>query len=105
MTASPQDALSVDGIRNVLSGWLTMALDIRSDGPTTGDLLALRDWIDGGCAGEPPWPSPNAHSATAGAGQGCAQGRSGTSGPPADLKPLASAFHTKPAWVSAEDDR
>ena len=46
---------------------------------------------------------PGAPSATAGAGQGCVQDQPGTSTPPADPKPLASAFHTLAGYVSADD--
>jgi len=45
-----------DDLRTALSTWLTMALDINSPRVTTADLLALRDWIDVGCAGALPVP-------------------------------------------------
>ena len=48
-----------EDVRSAVSVWLTLALDIRSDGPSVADLLTLRDWIDGGCAGD--LPEPDAH--------------------------------------------
>ena len=54
LAAHPVQVTTGDTIRPALSTWLTLALDIRSGGPTVGDLLALRDWIDAGGDGEPP---------------------------------------------------
>lgn len=45
-----------DELRTSLSAWLTLALAGDFTGPSTVDLLALRDWIDGGCAGDMPTP-------------------------------------------------
>jgi hypothetical protein len=46
-----------DGLRTSLSVWLTLALDSsHPDTPFDDDLHALRDWIDGGCAGDMPTP-------------------------------------------------
>lgn len=49
-----QDTRDLDYLRTALSTWLTQALDTRTDGPSDTDLLALRDWIDGGCDGDLP---------------------------------------------------
>ncbi len=48
--------ISTEELRGHIGLWLTLVLDISSDGPTVGDLLALRDWIEYGCEGEPPLP-------------------------------------------------
>lgn len=56
--ADEDDVLDVDGLRSYLSTWLTIALgNGRADHPLDGDLLDLRDWIDGGCEGERPYPT------------------------------------------------
>lgn len=43
-------------VRSAVSTWLTLALDAASNGPTTDDLLDLRDWIDNACVGDMPEP-------------------------------------------------
>lgn len=46
---------SLTDLRVAMSAWLTAALSVEP-GPTVFDLDELRGWIDGGCAGEMPWP-------------------------------------------------
>lgn len=43
-------------LRAGLSTWLTLALDSAMNGVSDADLHALRDWVDGGCAGVMPEP-------------------------------------------------
>jgi DNA-binding GntR family transcriptional regulator len=47
--------VTLDGLRASLSTWLTQAMSIEP-GPSVFDLGDLRDWIDGGCAGDMPMP-------------------------------------------------
>lgn len=56
-TEAERDAAraEVAALRTALSAWLTLALDGgRPTNPLDGPMLALRDWIDGGCAGDAP---------------------------------------------------
>jgi len=80
-------ALAVDAIRSVLSTWLTLVLDVGSDGPTTCDLLALREWIDGGCVGEPPWPGGDAPSGDSLPSRTAERTTPGTGSHPDDFNP------------------
>lgn len=45
-----------EALRPALSTWLTLALDSSVESVRDVDLSRLRNWIDAGCAGEPPWP-------------------------------------------------
>lgn len=49
--------MSDDELRSAISTWLTVALDGAMPATTLdNDLMALRDWIDGGCTGDMPLP-------------------------------------------------
>ena len=45
---------ALDRVRAGLDTWLTLALDISSEGLADRDLLALRDWVERGCEGDVP---------------------------------------------------
>jgi hypothetical protein len=54
---SPAEARE-DDLRSALSVWTTLALDSGFPGPVTdSDIMALRDWVDGGCVGDLPEPA------------------------------------------------
>jgi hypothetical protein len=45
-------------LRAAMSTWLTLALDTAMPDTTLDDdLIALREWVDGGCAGDMPVPT------------------------------------------------
>lgn len=50
------DSRDLAVLRTSLSAWLTLALDGAFAGPSDADLLALRDWVDGGLVGDMPEP-------------------------------------------------
>lgn len=53
---SPAEARE-DDLRSAISTWLTLAHDSNFPSPVSDlDLLRLRDWVDGGCAGDMPEP-------------------------------------------------
>jgi len=90
-----------DGRTNRVIAWFSASGDqwnVLFGYPEMHSRVVSRDEIEG-------WTRLDAPSAGRRTAPADERDLTGTSAHPTDPKPLASAFHTQPAWVSAEEDR